>query len=49
MSSLYCVVDQMLKKKIQNLLQILLTFTVQIYIRHMSSLMLFRTVVLQAI
>ena len=35
--------------KIQNLLQILLTFTVQIYIRHMSNLMLFRTVALRAI
>ena len=29
---------------IQNLIQILLTFTVQIYIRHMSNLMLFCTV-----
>ena len=29
--------------KIQNLLQIFGTFTVQIYIRHMSNLMLFRT------
>ena len=35
--------------KIQNLLQILWTFTVQIYIRHMSNLMLFCTAALRAI
>ena len=35
--------------KLQNLLQILLTFTVQIYIRHMSNLILFRTVALRVI
>ena len=35
--------------KVQNVLQILLTFTVQIYIRHMSNLMLFRTAALRAI
>ena len=35
--------------KIKNLLQILLTFTVQIYVSKMPDLMLFRTVVLRAI
>ena len=35
--------------EIQNLFQILLTFAVQIYIRHMSNLKLVRTVALRAI
>ena len=40
--------SQNAQMKIQNLLQILLTCTVQIYICHMSNLMLFRNVALRA-